>query len=148
MRTPKGWTCPKEIDGKRLEGSWRAHQVPITDPVTNPAHLKMVETWMRSYGPEELFDERGAPMPELREMAPAGDRRISANLRANGGLVRKPLKLPRFRDYAVKVTRPGHSEAPNTYVFGQFLRDVMRKNMDNFRVFGPDETASNKLDAI
>ncbi|MGD0288123.1 MAG: phosphoketolase family protein [Candidatus Binataceae bacterium] len=148
MRTPKGWTCPKEIDGKRLEGFWRAHQVPITDPVTNPAHLKMVETWMRSYGPEELFDERGAPMPELREMAPAGDRRISANPRANGGLVRKPLKLPRFRDYAVKVTRPGHSEAPNTYVFGQFLRDVMRKNMDNFRVFGPDETASNKLDAI
>src|SRR6185312_1959065 len=84
MRTPKGWTCPKELDGKRLEGSWRAHQVPITDPVTNPAHLKLVETWMRSYRPEELFDERGAPRRELREMAPAGDRRISANPRANG----------------------------------------------------------------
>jgi xylulose-5-phosphate/fructose-6-phosphate phosphoketolase len=148
LRTPKGWTCPKEIDGKRLEGFWRAHQVPITDPVTNPAHLKLVETWMRSYRPEELFDERGAPRPEVREMAPAGDRRISANPRANGGLVRKPLKMPHFRDYAVKVTRPGHSEAQNTYVLGQFLRDVMRENMESFRVFGPDETASNRLEAI
>ena len=148
MRTPKGWTCPKELDGKRLEGFWRAHQVPITDPVTNPAHLKLVEDWMRSYRPEELFDEGGSLMPELRQMAPAGDRRISANPHANGGLLRKPLKLPNFRDYAVKVTHPGHTEAPNTHVLGQYLRDVMRKNMTNFRVFGPDETASNKLDAV
>lgn len=148
LRTPKGWTCPKELDGKRLEGFWRAHQVPITDPVTNPAHLKLVEGWMRSYHPEELFDEGGALIPELRRMAPAGDRRISSNPHANGGLLRQPLRLPNFRDYAVKVTHPGHSEAPNTHVLGQYLRDVMRKNMTNFRVFGPDETASNKLDAI
>jgi xylulose-5-phosphate/fructose-6-phosphate phosphoketolase len=148
MRTPKGWTCPKEIDGKRLEGSWRAHQVPITDPVTNPAHLKLLEGWMRSYHPEELFDQRDELVAELRELAPEGTRRISANPHANGGLLRKPLKLPDFREYAVKVTRPGHSEAGNTYVLGQYLRDVMRNNMTNFRVFGPDETASNKLEAI
>jgi len=148
MRTPKGWTCPKEIDGKRLEGFWRAHQVPITDPVTNPAHLKLLEGWMRSYHPEELFDQGDQLVAELRELAPEGTRRISANPHANGGLLRKPLKLPDFRDYAVKVTRPGHSEASNTYVLGQYLRDVMRDNMTNFRVFGPDETASNKLEAI
>jgi xylulose-5-phosphate/fructose-6-phosphate phosphoketolase len=148
MRTPKGWTCPKELDGKRLEGSWRAHQVPITDPVTNPAHLKMVEGWMRSYYPDELFDQGGALTTELRGMAPTGNRRISANPHANGGLLRKPLKLPDFRDYAVKVTRPGHSESGNTHILGQYLRDVMRNNMTNFRVFGPDETASNKLDAL
>jgi len=148
MRTPKGWTCPKEIDGKRLEGFWRAHQVPITDPVTNPAHLKLLEEWMRSYHPEELFDQGDQLVAELRELAPEGTRRISANPHANGGLLRKPLKLPDFRDYAVKVTRPGHSEASNTYVLGQYLRDVMRDNMTNFRVFGPDETASNKLEAI
>jgi xylulose-5-phosphate/fructose-6-phosphate phosphoketolase len=148
MRTPKGWTCPKELDGKRLEGSWRAHQVPITDPVTNPAHLKLVEGWMRSYHPDELFDQGGELTTELREMAPSGNRRISANPHANGGRLRKPLKLPDFRDYAVKVTRPGHSEAGNTHILGQYLRDVMRKNMTSFRVFGPDETASNKLDAV
>jgi xylulose-5-phosphate/fructose-6-phosphate phosphoketolase len=148
MRTPKGWTCPKEIDGKRLEGFWRAHQVPITDPVTNPAHLKLLEGWMRSYHPEELFDQRDGLVAELRELTPEGTRRISANPHANGGLLRKPLKLPDFREYAVKVTRPGHSEGSNTYVLGQYLRDVMRNNMTNFRVFGPDETASNKLEAI
>jgi len=148
MQTPKGWTCPKELDGKRLEGFWRAHQVPITDPVTNPAHLKLLEGWMRSYRPEELFDQRGELASELRELAPEGTRRISANPHANGGMLRKPLKLPDFREYAVKVTRPGHSEASNTHVLGQYLRDVMRNNMMNFRVFGPDETASNKLDAI
>jgi len=148
MRTPKGWTCPKEIDGKRLEGFWRAHQVPITDPVTNPAHLKLLEGWMRSYHPEELFDQRGGLVAELRELAPEGTRRISGNPHANGGLLRKPLKLPDFREYAVKVPRPGHSEGSNTYVLGQYLRDVMRNNMTNFRVFGPDETASNKLEAI
>lgn len=148
MRTPKGWTCPKELDGKRLEGFWRAHQVPITELVSNPAHLKLVEAWMRSYRPEELFDQHGGLTPELRAMAPEGDRRISANPHANGGLLRKPLKLPNFREYAVKVTRPGHSEAQNTHVLGQYLRDVMRNNMTNFRVFGPDETASNRLDAV
>jgi xylulose-5-phosphate/fructose-6-phosphate phosphoketolase len=148
MRTPKGWTCPKEIDGKRLEGFWRAHQVPITDPVTNPAHLKLLEGWMRSYHPEELFDQRDGLVAELRELTPEGTRRISANPHANGGLLRKPLKLPDFREYAVKVPRPGHSEGSNTYVLGQYLRDVMRNNMTNFRVFGPDETASNKLEAI
>lgn len=148
MRTPKGWTCPEELDGKRLEGSWRAHQVPITDPVTNSAHLKLLEGWMRSYHPQELFDQSDRLLPELKELAPAGRRRISANPHANGGLLRKPLKLPDFREYAVKVTRPGHSEASNTYVLGQYLRDVMRNNMTNFRVFGPDETASNKLEAI
>src|SRR5277367_6445375 len=148
MRTPKGWTCPKELDGKRLEGSWRAHQVPITDPVTNSAHLKLVEGWMRSYHSDELFDQGGELTTELREMAPSGNRRISANPHANGGLLRKPLKLPDFRDYAVKVTRPGHSETGNTHILGQYLRDVMRNNMTNFRVFGPDETASNKLDAV
>jgi xylulose-5-phosphate/fructose-6-phosphate phosphoketolase len=148
MRTPKGWTCPKELDGKRLEGFWRAHQVPITDPVTNPAHLKLLEGWMRSYHPEELFDQRDGLVAELRELAPEGTRRISANPHANGGLLRKPLKLPDFREYAVKVMRPGHSEGSNTYVLGQYLRDVMRNNMTNFRVFGPDETASNKLEAI
>jgi xylulose-5-phosphate/fructose-6-phosphate phosphoketolase len=148
MRTPKGWTCPKELDGKRLEGFWRAHQVPITDPVTNPAHLKLLEGWMRSYHPEELFDQRDGLVAELRGLAPEGTRRISANPHANGGLLRKPLKLPDFREYAVKVTRPGHSEGSNTYVLGQYLRDVMRNNMTNFRVFGPDETASNKLEAI
>jgi xylulose-5-phosphate/fructose-6-phosphate phosphoketolase len=148
MRTPKGWTCPKELDGKKLEGFWRAHQVPIPDVVSNPAHLKLVESWMRSYRPEELFDEQGAFIAQLRELAPEGDRRISANPHANGGLLRKPLKLPNFRDYAVKVTRPGHTEGQNTHVLGQFLRDVMRANMTNFRVFGPDETASNRLDAV
>jgi xylulose-5-phosphate/fructose-6-phosphate phosphoketolase len=148
MQTPKGWTCPKELDGKRLEGFWRAHQVPITDPVTNPSHLKLLEGWMHSYRPEELFDQRGELASELRELAPEGARRISANPHANGGILRKPLKLPDFREYAVKVTRPGHSEESNTHILGQYLRDVMRNNMTNFRVFGPDETASNKLDAI
>ena len=107
LRTPKGWTCPKEIDGHKLEGSWRAHQMPILDPVTNPAHLKMVEKWMRSYKPEELFDESGKLIAELKAMAPVGQRRITANPHANGGLLRKPLELPDFRDYAVKVKKPG-----------------------------------------
>ena len=102
LRSPKGWTCPKEIDGHRLEGSWRAHQIPITDPVTNPAHLKLLETWMRSYRPEELFDEKGALIAELREMAPTGTRRISGNPHANGGLLRKPLEMPDFREFAIE----------------------------------------------
>jgi xylulose-5-phosphate/fructose-6-phosphate phosphoketolase len=148
LRTPKGWTCPKELDGHKLEGSWRAHQMPITDPVTNPAHLKLVEEWLRSYKPEELFDESGRLIAELQELAPVGQRRITGNPHANGGLLRKPLDLPDFRAYAVEVAEPGQKEVSSTDTLGHFLRDVMRKNMTNFRVFGPDETASNKLDAI
>jgi xylulose-5-phosphate/fructose-6-phosphate phosphoketolase len=148
LRTPKGWTCPKEIDGHKLEGSWRAHQVPIPDPVTNPAHLKLVEEWMRSYKPEELFDESGRLIAELKEMAPVGQRRITANPHANGGLLLKPLDLPDFRGYAVKVEKPGQIEVSPTDTLAHFLRDVMARNMTNFRVFGPDETASNKLQVI
>jgi len=148
LRTPKGWTCPKELDGHKLEGSWRAHQIPITDPVTNPAHLKLVEQWMRSYRPEELFDEAGKLVPELKAMAPTGTSRISGNPHANGGLLRKPLDMPDFREYAVKVERPGQIEVSSTATLAVMLRDVMRRNMTSFRVFGPDETASNKLDAI
>jgi xylulose-5-phosphate/fructose-6-phosphate phosphoketolase len=148
LRTPKGWTSPKEIDGHRLEGFWRAHQIPIPDVAGNPAHLKMLESWMRSYRPEELFDSEGTLVPELKELAPTGFRRMSANPHANGGLLRKPLRLPDFRDYAIQVDRPGVKEVQPTYLLGQFLRDVMRKNMSNFRVFGPDETASNRLQAL
>jgi len=148
LRTPKGWTCPKELDGHKLEGSWRAHQIPITDPVTNPAHLKMVEAWMRSYKPEELFDEQGALIAELAEMAPSGKRRITANPHANGGVLRKPLDRPDFRDFAVEVEKPGQIEVSSTANLAIYLAEVMRRNMTSFRVFGPDETASNKLDGI
>jgi xylulose-5-phosphate/fructose-6-phosphate phosphoketolase len=148
LRTPKGWTCPKELEGHRLEGSWRAHQVPIMDVTSNPTHLKLLESWMRSYRPDELFDEKGRLIAELKELAPTGPRRISANPEANGGLLRKPLRMPDFRKYAVEVARPGQSEEQNTYILGEFLRDVMSDNMSNFRVFGPDETASNRLQVI
>jgi xylulose-5-phosphate/fructose-6-phosphate phosphoketolase len=148
LRSPKGWTCPPAIDGHKLEGSWRAHQMPILDPVTNPAHLELLEHWLRSYKPEELFDEHGTLVPELRALPPTGARRITANPHANGGHLRKPLDLPDFRDYAVDVPEPGQQELSSTNVLGHFLCDVMRRNMTNFRVFGPDETASNKLDAI
>ncbi|HWB33516.1 MAG TPA: phosphoketolase family protein [Acidobacteriaceae bacterium] len=148
LRTPKGWTCPKELDGHHLEGFWRAHQVPITDPVSNPKHLKLLESWMRSYRPEELFDENGTLIAELRAMAPEGTRRITANPHANGGLLRKPLELPVFCDYAVKVEKPGQTEVSPTATLAKFLADVMRQNMTSFRMFGPDETASNKLDGV
>ncbi len=148
LRTPKGWTCPKELDGHKLEGFWRAHQVPITDPATNPEHLKVLEGWMRSYRPEELFDEQGTPIEELRELAPKGERRITGNPHANGGLKRKPLDMPVFCDYAVQVEKPGQIEVSSTATLATFLAEVMRRNMTNFRVFGPDETASNKLDGI
>jgi xylulose-5-phosphate/fructose-6-phosphate phosphoketolase len=148
LRSPKGWTCPKEIDGHNLEGSWRAHQMPILDPVTNPEHLKLLEHWMRSYRPEELFDEAGTLIPELRELPPKGPKRITANPHANGGLLRKPLDLANFCDFAVKFDQPGQLSVSSTDTLGHFLCDVMRRNMTNFRVFGPDETASNKLDAI
>src|SRR5579864_1464818 len=148
LRTPKGWTAPKELDGHKLEGSWRAHQIPVPDVAGNPEHRKILEAWMRSYKPEELFDANGKLVPELKALAPAGDRRMSANPHANGGLLRRPLRLPPFQDYAVKVAKPAASEAAPTYILGKFLRDVMRENMSNFRVFGPDETASNRLEAI
>jgi xylulose-5-phosphate/fructose-6-phosphate phosphoketolase len=148
LRTPKGWTAPKEVDGHRVEGSWRAHQVPIANVISDPAHLKLLEQWMLSYRPHDLFDANGRLTPELRALPPAGNRRISANPHANGGLLRRPLRMPDFRRYAVEVARPGQSMVENTYVLGQFLRDVLRDNMTNFRVFGPDETASNRLQAI
>ena len=148
LRTPKGWTGPKEVDGHKVEGFWRAHQIPILDPKTNPKNLALLESWLRSYKPEELFDESGRLIEELQQLAPVGTRRITANPHANGGLLRRPLDLPDFRDYAVKVEKPGQIEASSTNVMAQFLRDVMRRNMTSFRVFGPDETASNKLDAI
>ncbi len=148
LRTPKGWTCPKEIDGHKLEGSWRAHQMPILDPKTNPEHLKLVEQWMRSYGPDELFDEAGTLIAELRSLPPKGTRRITGNRHANGGLLRKPLDLPDFRAYEVKTEQPGKIEVSPTGTLARFLCDVMRRNMTSFRVFGPDETASNRLDGI
>jgi xylulose-5-phosphate/fructose-6-phosphate phosphoketolase len=148
LRSPKGWTCPKEIDGHKLEGSWRAHQMPILDPVTNPAHLAMVEQWMRSYKPDELFDEQGTLIEELRALPPEGHRRITANPHANGGLLRKPLEMPDFRKYGVEVKVPGQIETSSTAQLGTFLCEVMRRNMTSFRVFGPDETASNKLDGV
>ncbi len=148
LRSPKGWTGPKEVDGHKVEGFWRAHQVPILDPATNKKSLKLVEDWMRSYKPEELFDAKGTLKPELRELAPSGARRISANPHANGGVLRKELELPHFGDYAVKVPSPAIAYAPPTDVLAHFLAEVMRRNMKSFRVFGPDETASNRLTAI
>ena len=148
LRSPKGWTGPKQVDGHRVEGFWRAHQVPVLEVKTNPEHLRIVEQWMRSYRPEELFDAQGRLIPELRELPPVGERRMSANLRANGGKLRKPLLLPDFRDYAVAIDGPGTKETSPTETLGKFLRDVMRGNMTNFRVFSPDENASNKLQDI
>ncbi len=147
LRTPKGWTGPKEVDGHKVEGSWRSHQVPFQIH-ENLAHLKLLEEWLKSYRPEELFDEHGTLMPELKSLPPSGLRRLSANPVANGGILRTPLRLPDFRDYAVKVDRPATVMAENTDVLACFLRDVMRNNMNTFRVFGPDETASNRLTAI
>lgn len=148
FRSPKGWTAPAEVDGHKLEGFWRAHQIPIPDVVHNAEHLRILEDWMRSYRPQELFDGKGRLIPELKEMAPAGSKRMSANAHANGGLLMKPLKMPDFRNYAVPVESPGVSPAQPTSVLGAFLRDVMRENMQTFRIFGPDETASNRLQAI
>ncbi|MFM0694323.1 xylulose-5-phosphate/fructose-6-phosphate phosphoketolase [Paraburkholderia sp. GV068] len=148
LRTPKGWTGPKEINGHKVEGSWRSHQVPFSDVRGNPANLDLLESWMRGYRPGELFDDSGRLLAELRELAPQGPRRMSANPHANGGLLRRDLKLPDFRDYAVEVSRAGNVLRENTQPLGQFLRDTMRCNMDTFRVFGPDETASNRLQSI
>jgi xylulose-5-phosphate/fructose-6-phosphate phosphoketolase len=147
LRTPKGWTCPKKVDGRTVEGFWRAHQVPL-EVHDNPDHLKLLESWMKSYHPEEIFDETGRLREDLRDLPPSGRRRMSANPIANGGLVRKPLRVPDFRDYAVTIAGPGVTTVENTRVLGGFLRDIMHNNMTDFRLFGPDETASNRLDAV
>jgi xylulose-5-phosphate/fructose-6-phosphate phosphoketolase len=150
LRSPKGWTGPKVVDGKPVEGTWRAHQVPVADLQLNPQHLTILEEWMKSYRPEELFDESGKLIQELSELAPRGNRRMSANPHANGGLLLNDLLMPDFRKYAVPVAKPGTETAESTRVLGTFLRDVMELNRQsrNFRVFGPDETASNRLDAL
>jgi len=148
LRTPKGWTGPKEVDGHKVEGFWRAHQVPLAGVREHPEHLKQLEAWLRSYRPEELFDAQGRLVPELRTLAPKGTMRMSANPHANGGLLRRDLRMPDFRQYAAEVPKPGLVSAFNTKPLGAMLRDVMRDNGDNFRVFGPDENTSNKLDAI
>ena len=148
LRTPKGWTGPRIVDGLRVEGTWRAHQVPLSEVRTNSAHLEQLEVWMRSYRHEELFDDRGAPVPALAALAPEGDRRMSANPRANGGLLLEDLDLPDFRSYGVEVSRPAATFSEATRVLGAFLRDVVRANRSRFRIFGPDETASNRLQAV
>ncbi len=150
LRTPKGWTGPKMVDGKEVEGTWRSHQVPLVELGSRPNHLKILEDWMKSYRPEELFDADGKLIPELAELAPNGRRRVGANPHANGGLLLKDLVMPDFRDYAVDVPKPGTVTAEATRVMGKFLRDVMRLNAEskNFRVTGPDETASNRLEAL
>ncbi|HEX5392274.1 MAG TPA: phosphoketolase family protein [Rhodocyclaceae bacterium] len=148
LRTPKGWTCPKEVDHHKVEGNWRAHQVPLAEVSSNPEHLALLERWMKSYRPEELFDADGRMIESLRAIAPRGHRRMSANPITNGGLVRRPLQMPDVHAYAVDVPLPGQEKAENTRPLGTLLRDVMRLNPDNFRVFGPDETASNRLQAI
>jgi xylulose-5-phosphate/fructose-6-phosphate phosphoketolase len=148
LRTPKGWTGPARVDGLRTEGSFRSHQVPLAGLHDNPAHLQQLEEWLRSYRPWELFDDSGTVRAEISSLAPAGDRRMSANPHANGGVLTKPLELPDFRDYAVEVPLPGATANEATRVLGKWLRDVIRENPDNFRIVGPDETASNRLGAV
>jgi xylulose-5-phosphate/fructose-6-phosphate phosphoketolase len=145
LRTPKGWTCPAVIDGQQVENTWRSHQVPLANARDTPEHTKVLEEWMKGYRPEELFDEDGGPTPLVRGLAPEGDLRMSANPVANGGLVMKALRLPDFRNYAVDVPSPGGTNGEATKVLGSWLADVIRLNPDNFRIFGPDETASNRL---
>jgi xylulose-5-phosphate/fructose-6-phosphate phosphoketolase len=150
LKTPKGWTGPKVVDGLQVEGTYRAHQVPLSDPTEHPEHLKLLETWMRSYRPEELFDGNGKLIPELAELAPRGERRMGANPHTNGGVLLRDLELPDFRDYAIDVPNPGQIKGEDTRTLGQYLRDVIKLNKDerNFRIFGPDETASNRLSAV
>jgi xylulose-5-phosphate/fructose-6-phosphate phosphoketolase len=148
FRSLKGWTGPKEVDGHKVEGFWRAHQVPLASVREKPEHLKLLESWLKGYNPEELFDQNGTLIPELKKLAPEGHRRMSANPHANGGLIKQALKMPDFRKYGVAVEKPGQFEVENTRPLGVFLRDVMKDNPDRFRVFGPDETTSNKLDNI
>jgi xylulose-5-phosphate/fructose-6-phosphate phosphoketolase len=148
--SPKGWTGPKFVDGLPIEGSFRSHQVPISDPAKNPEHLRQLESWLRSYRPEELFDPQGRLKPELKALAPLGERRMGANPHANGGLLLRDLQMPDFRDYAVEVAKPGVPGIGDTHVLGRYLRDVVRLNAErrNFRIFGPDETISNGLEAV
>jgi xylulose-5-phosphate/fructose-6-phosphate phosphoketolase len=150
LRTPKGWTGPKEVDGKPVEGSWRSHQVPLSGLADHPQHLKALEAWMRSYRPEELFDTAGKLIPDLAGLAPKGTRRMGANPHANGGILLRDLRMPDFRSYAVEVPQPGTVVAEATRVQGQLIRDVMKLNSEasNFRVFSPDETSSNRWDAV
>jgi xylulose-5-phosphate/fructose-6-phosphate phosphoketolase len=150
LNTPKGWTGPKEVDGLPVEGTYRAHQVPLSEPSSRPDHLKLLEDWLQSYKPAELFDKDGRLMPELTELAPKGDRRMGANPHANGGILLRDLRMPDFRDYAIEVLRPGNVMGEDTRTLGKFLRDVIAANEDqrNFRIFGPDETVSNRLGAV
>jgi xylulose-5-phosphate/fructose-6-phosphate phosphoketolase len=148
FRSPKGWTGPREVDGLPVEGTWRAHQVPLAEVRTNPGHLRELEEWLRSYRPEELFDDAGAPRERLVSLAPEGERRMSGNPKTNGGLVLRDLDLPDFRRFAVDVDEPGAASAEATRVLGGWLTEVVRANPDNFRIFGPDETASNRLAAV
>ncbi len=148
LRSPKGWTGPDELDGKQIEGSWRSHQVPFADARTNDAHRRVLEDWMHSYRPEELFDNTGAPVPEIAELHPAGDRRMSATPYANGGLLLRDLRLPDFTEYAVPVEHPGTGAVESTRVLGTWLRDVMAQNLHTFRMFSPDENNSNRLQDV
>ncbi len=148
LRSPKGWTGPKEVDGHKVENFWRAHQIPVLDVQSNPEHMRIVERWMRSYKPEALFDDRGTLMPELRELPPKGERRMSGNPHANGGKLRRALNLPDFREYAIQSNAPGSKDVSPTETLGKFLRDVMRNNMTSFRLFSPDENASNRLQDV
>ena len=148
LRSPKGWTGPKEVDGLKTEGYWRSHQVPLSEFKKNPQHVKLLETWMKSYKPEELFNENGGLIPELAELSPKNEKRMGSNPHTNGGALLKPLHLPDFKTYAVEVINHGQTIAESTRVLGNYLRDVMSSNMQNFRVFGPDETASNRLAAL
>lgn len=150
LQTPKGWTGPKEVEGKKVEDFWRSHQVPFGEVRTNPSHLQLLQDWMQSYRPEELFDQKGRLLPKLAALAPKGQRRMGANPHANGGLLLRDLRMPNFKDYAVDVPRPGTIAAESTKIMGNFLRDVMKLNLEsrNFRVMGPDETASNRLSAL
>src|SRR4029453_13651460 len=150
LPTPRGWTGPREVDGKPTEGTWRSHQVPLSELASKPEHLAQLEKWLKSYRPEELFDANGTLRPELAALAPAGERRMGANPHTNGGVLLRDLRLPDFRKYAVAVPAPGAVDGESTRVMGKFLRDVIDRNADhrNFRLFGPDETASNRLDAV
>lgn len=150
LQTPKGWTGPTYIDGKQVEGTWRSHQVPFSDLDSNPSHLKLLENWMKSYRPEELFDNEGKLKSEIKKMAPIGNRRMGANPHANGGILLKDLHMPDFREYSIHVSSPGTQLAETARILGPFLRDIMKLNLENknFRVFGPDETASNRLEAL
>ena len=150
LRSPKGWTGPKEVDGVQIEGTFRAHQIPVLVDADHPGHLKLLEDWMRSYRPQELFDDQGRLKPELAELAPKGQRRMGANPHANGGLLLKDLVMPDFRKFAVDVPSPGAVQAADTHELGEFLREVIELNKEqrNFRIFGPDETLSNRLNAV